>query len=346
MEISFSFIIPVLNRPDEIRELLLSMEQLDFKKPFEVVIIEDGSSISSRDVANCFSGNLNVSYYEKDNSGPGDSRNYGMQMAKGNYFLILDSDVILPPDYLKNVETELNRSFTHCFGGPDAAHESFSSVQKAINYAMTSFFTTGGIRGNKKTVDKFQPRSFNMGLSAEAFKTSGGFGNIHPGEDPDLALRLQKAGYDTRLFPEAEVFHKRRIDWVKFYRQVYKFGLVRPILNSWHPESNKITYWFPTLFSAGLVVAVILSFFEYMPFLCLYVAYFIVIFIDASVQNKSVGIGFKAVWATLIQFLGYGFGFCRSTCYIRLLNKNPREGFPKLFFKNARYSNSPHQDTI
>ncbi len=346
MEITFSFIIPVFNRPNEIRELLLSMEQLDFKKPFEVVIVEDGSSISSKDVVKCFSESLDISYYEKPNSGPGDSRNYGMEKAKGKYYLILDSDVILPSDYLKNVEAELTDNFTHCFGGPDAAHESFSSVQKAINYAMTSFFTTGGIRGKKNTVNKFQPRSFNMGLSAEAFKSSGGFGDIHPGEDPDLALRLQKAGYDTRLFPEAVVYHKRRIDWEKFYRQVYKFGLVRPILNGWHPESNKLTYWFPTLFSTGLMVALILGFLGYMPFLCLYAGYFIVIFIDAAGQNKNVGIGFMAVWATLIQFLGYGFGFCRSTCYLRLLNKNPRERFPKLFFKNARYSKSPHQDKI
>lgn len=185
-----------------------------------------------------------------------------------------------------------------------------------------------------------------MGISKEAFQKSGGFGDIHPGEDPDLALRLQKLGYKTRLFPEAVVFHKRRIDWKKFYQQVYKFGLVRPVLNAWHPESNKITYWFPTLFSGGLIVAIIFGFLGFKPFLYLYLGYFIFIFIDASVQNKNVRIGFMAVWATLVQFMGYGFGFCRSTCYIRLLNENPRERFPKLFFKNARYSQSPHQDKI
>lgn len=336
MSISFSFIIPVYNRPEEIRELLLSMEQLDFKDPFEVVIVEDGSSITSRDVVKCFSRSLEISYYEKVNTGPGDSRNYGMKKGKGNYFLILDSDVILPPDYLKNVAAELNNNFTHCFGGPDAAHESFSSVQKAINYAMTSLFTTGGIRGKKKAVGKFQPRSFNMGLSEKAFRKSGGFGDIHPGEDPDLALRLQKGHFDTRFFPDAVVFHKRRIDWEKFYRQVYKFGLVRPILNTWHPEANKITFWFPAIFSAGLLLAIILGSIGYMPFLYLFLGYFMFIFIDSAAQNKSLKIGFMTVWATLVQFLGYGFGFCRSTYYIRLRKDNPRKRFPKLFFKNAR----------
>lgn len=335
MSIKFSFIIPVYNRPEEIRELLQSMQQLDFKEPFEVVIVEDGSDINSKEVVESFSANLDISYYEKPNTGPGDSRNFGMERAKGNYFLILDSDVILPPDYLKNVARELQNRFTHCFGGPDAAHESFSSVQKAINYAMTSFFTTGGIRGRKNTVHKFQPRSFNMGISAEAFKKSGGFGDIHPGEDPDLALRLRKEGFETTLFPEAVVFHKRRIDWNKFYRQVYKFGLVRPILNSRHPESAKITYWFPSIFCAGLILAVSFGLFGFKPFLCLYLGYFIFILIDATVQNKSIRIGLMAAWATLIQFLGYGFGFCRSTYYIRLLKENPRNRFPKLFFKKC-----------
>lgn len=166
----------------------------------------------------------------------------------GDYYIILDSDCILPPGYLKAVDDSLGKEFVHCFGGPDAAHESFSVVQKAINYAMTSFLTTGGIRGNKKSVGKFQPRSFNMGISKEAFEATNGFGFIHPGEDPDLTFRIWKEGYQTKLIPEAYVFHKRRIDWKKFFTQVHKFGKVRPILNKWHPATAKITYWFPTMF--------------------------------------------------------------------------------------------------
>ncbi|WP_324719459.1 glycosyltransferase [Salinimicrobium sp. HB62] len=335
MELSFSFIIPVYNRPAEIRELLETMLHLTYDKAFEVVIVEDGSTISSEEVVKDFEGRLKICYFKKPNSGPGDSRNFGMRKASGNYFLILDSDVLLPPQYLAEVEEELNKAYVHCFGGPDAAHEDFSDLQKAINYAMTSFLTTGGIRGGKKRLGKFQPRSFNMGLSKKAFEVSGGFGRIHPGEDPDLALRLQKMQFTTRLFPEAFVFHKRRIDWRKFYQQVRKFGLVRPILNKWHPYSAKITYWFPTLFSIGLILAVVFAIFGGYWLLWLYGAYFFILFLHSLYLHKNFKIAVLSIGAALIQFLGYGFGFCKSTCYLRLLNKDPEERFPKLFFKHA-----------
>ncbi|HET8753419.1 MAG TPA: glycosyltransferase [Salinimicrobium sp.] len=334
MELNYSFIIPVYNRPEELRELLQSMQELDFDKSFEVVVVEDGSTESSMEVIAHFSQNLQISYFQTPNTGPGDSRNYGMQRAKGNYFLILDSDVILPPHYLSEVDDALAQEFIHCFGGPDAAHPNFSQVQKAINYSMTSSFTTGGIRGKKQMLGKFQPRSFNMGISKKAFEVSGGFGKIHPGEDPDLALRLEELGFDSRLFPEAFVYHKRRIDWDKFYEQVYKFGLARPILTSWHPHTEKITYWFPAVFSLGMLLAVFLLIFKLNFLVYAYIAYFVFIFLDASIRNGNARIGVFSVWASLIQFLGYGLGFCRSTYYIRILKENPERRFPKLFFKN------------
>lgn len=336
MELSFSFIIPVYNRPDEIRELLESMLRLQFFEDFEIVIVEDGSSLSCKNVVEDFENSLNISYFSKNNSGPGDSRNFGMKRAKGNYFLILDSDVILPPDYLEKVKGSLERSICHCFGGPDAAHPDFSDLQKAISYSMTSFFTTGGIRGGKKGVGKFQPRSFNMGLSKEAFEASGGFGRIHPGEDPDLALRLQKMDFETVLFPEVRVFHKRRLSWEKFYRQVYKFGLVRPILNRWHKGSGKITFWFPSVFILGFLVSIFLFFLEIKIFLLIYCIYFLLIILDASFRNRSISIGFMALWASLVQFSGYGFGFCRSTFYLGFLKKDPEKVFPQLFFSDDK----------
>src|SRR5690606_11130635 len=213
-----------------------------------------------KEVIERFNDRLDIAYYFKANSGPGDSRNYGMQKAKGNYFIILDSDCILPRDYLVSVTKSLSQEYTDCFGGPDAAHESFSTIQKAINYSMTSWLTTGGIRGKSGSVNKFQPRSFNMGLSKKAFIATGGFGKIHPGEDPDLTLRLWNAGFDTKLIPDAFVYHKRRISWEKFYMQINKFGMTRPILNLWHPESRKITYWFPSLFVFGFLIAVLFWF--------------------------------------------------------------------------------------
>lgn len=346
MEISYSFIIPVFNRPNEVRELLSSMRELKFERSFEVVIVEDGSTENSEKVVKEFSGVLNISYYQKPNSGPGDSRNYGMTRAQGNYFLILDSDVILPPYYLEEVDEALKGHFVHCFGGPDAAHGSFSTVQKAINYAMTSFLTTGGIRGGKQRVGKFQPRSFNMGLSKEAFANSGGYGGIHPGEDPDLALRLRKMGYETRLFSEAYVYHKRRIDWQKFFQQVYKFGLVRPILNEWHPESARITFWFPAVFMAGFVLSLLLLLFGVSHFLFLFVGYFLVIFFHSLFINNDVKIAAYSVWAVLVQFLGYGLGFCQSTYYLRILNETPKKRFPKLFFQDGKKTENLNQNTV
>lgn len=333
MSILFSIIVPVYNRPEEVRELLESLQAQNFTEDFEVVIVEDGSTESSEEIVNSFRENLQISYYFKENSGPGDSRNYGMQQAKGNYFIVLDSDCILPKQYLSEVDKELKKEFVHCFGGPDAADASFTTIQKAINYVMTSFLTTGGIRGGKKAVGKFQPRSFNMGISREAFEKAGGFGRIHPGEDPDLTFRIWKAGFDTRLFPAAFVYHKRRIDWNKFYIQVNKFGSVRPILNKWHPGTAKPTYWFPTLFMLGLVISVLVSVFGLWLPLLLYGLYFVLLFLDSLVKSKNLVVAVLSIFAALIQFTGYGIGFLKSTMLLNFSSKEPEELFPKLFFK-------------
>ena len=276
---------------------------------------------------------VNISYYVKPNSGPGDSRNYGMRKAKGQYFIILDSDCILPKEYLNEALRALNDDFVDCFGGPDAAHPSFSTIQKAINFSMTSFITTGGIRGGKNQVNTFQPRSFNMGISKACFVATQGFGKIHPGEDPDLSWRIKKAGFTTGFIADAAVFHKRRISWSKFRTQVTKFGLVRPILNTWHPESKKLTFWFPLLFISGMDIALILLLFKiWWPIAC-YGLYFAIILIDATIKNNSLKIGLMAVWATLLQFYSYGIAFMRSSWLVRFLRKDPQKVFPHLFFK-------------
>jgi len=331
-DIVFSFIIPVFDRPDEIKELLDSFSSFEGHHSFEIVIIEDGSNQTSESIVSSFNSQLDISYYYKANSGPGDSRNFGMQKAKGNYFIILDSDVILPPDYLTEVEKFLEKSYYECFGGPDAAHTSFTSLQKAINFAMTSFITTGGIRGGKQQVEDFQPRSFNMGLSKTAFLASGGFGKIHPGEDPDLSLRLHKLGFKTTLIENAFVYHKRRVSWSKFYKQVHKFGMVRPILNQWHPASKSLVYWFPAVFSMGLIVSIVLFVFSIKLPLYLYGSYFSLAFMIALISNKSITVAFQSLLAIGIQFFGYGYGFIKSTFNLVVLGKNPEEAFPQLFF--------------
>lgn len=328
-----SLIIPVFNRPDEVEELLESLTLQTFKEEYEIVIIEDGSSITCKDVVDAYSNRLSISYYFKPNSGPGDSRNYGMGIARGDYFIILDSDCIIPAHYLESVSKNLGLHYADCFGGPDAALDSFSDVQKAINFSMTSFLTTGGIRGKSEKIEKFQPRSFNMGLSKTAFEASGGFGHIHPGEDPDLSIRLWKLGYETRLFSDSFVYHKRRIDWEKFHRQVNKFGKARPILDLWHPEYKKITFLFPSLFILGLGFSLILLLIDvYFP-VYLYILYTILVLTVSSVQNKSLKIGLLSVAAVFTQFYGYGSGYLKSFIAVQVLKEDPKKAFPELFFK-------------
>lgn len=329
----FSIIIPVYNRPDEIKELLESLVISDYMEEYEIVIVEDGSSINCKQEVEEFKNRLTISYYYKENSGPGDSRNFGMKVAKGDYFIIFDSDCIIPKQYLSEVDKELTANYVDCFGGSDAALDSFSDIQKAINFAMTSFLTTGGIRGGSEKLNKFQPRSFNMGISKKAFEDSKGFGNIHPGEDPDLSIRLWKMGYQTRLLSNAFVYHKRRIDWDKFSIQVNKFGKARPILDSWYPEYSKLTFFFPTLFILGFAFSIFLALFGVWFPILFYAFYFLLILITATIKNNNLKIGFLSLIAVTKQFFGYGRGFLNSYVKVILLKQKPEIAFPELFFK-------------
>ncbi|MGC6284937.1 MAG: glycosyltransferase [Polaribacter sp.] len=311
MKLEFSIIIPVYNRPREIHELLDSIMVQDFEDDFEVLVVEDGSSQTSEEICNGFIDKINLKYFFKENTGAGKSRNYGMERASGNYFIILDSDVILPKTYLKSVKEQLTQKFTDAFGGPDAAHSSFSKLQKAINYSMTSFLTTGGIRGKKNGVGKFQLRSFNLGISQEAFKKTNGFSDMKIAEDIDLTFRLWEAGFETQLITDAFVYHKRRTSLLQFLKQTYQFGKARPKLNQKYPGSGKITFWFPSLFLIGFDISILLAFFGEFTGLGIYYLYFLVVFLDAAFVN-GIRVGILAIITTFTQFLGYGYGFLES----------------------------------
>ncbi|UYW01854.1 glycosyltransferase [Flavobacterium agricola] len=329
----FSIIIPIYNRPDEIDELLQTLTQQTYNQPFEIVVVEDGSSITCEHIIAKYQDKLNVSYFFKPNSGPGDSRNFGMQKAQGDYFIIFDSDCLIPEQYLAEVDAYLSQNFVHCFGGPDAAHNSFSDIQKAINHTMTSFLTTGGVRGGSEKIDKFQPRSFNMGISRQAFVATQGFGKVHPGEDPDLSIRLWNLGYDTALISNAYVYHKRRIDFKKFYKQVNKFGKARPILNFWYPKYKKLTYWFPVCYVFQFLLSLILTLLGVKLFLYINIFYLFLIAFQATISYKSLKIGFLTVLTTLIQFTGYALGFIKAYFKIFILKIEPKKALPDMFFK-------------
>jgi glycosyltransferase involved in cell wall biosynthesis len=314
---NYSIIVPVFNRPDEVDELLESLCSQTYKD-FEVVIVEDGSKITCKDVCDKYAGILDLHYYYKENSGPGQSRNYGVERARGEYVVIVDSDAVTPPGFLQAIDDELLRQPCDAWGGPDAAHESFTDIQKAISYAMTSFFTTGGIRGGKKQLDKFYPRSFNLGVRREAYIQLGGFSTTRfskmalYGEDIDFSIRIYKAGLSCRLFPEAWLWHKRRSDFRRFWRQVYNSGYARINLWRMYPEALKPVHALPSVFTIGCIGLLLLA-----PFTCglsllLLLLFCLLIFLDATFRNRSIKVGWLSVVATFIQLIGYGVGFIES----------------------------------
>lgn len=308
----YSIIVPVYNRPDEVDELLASLLHQE-EKDFEVIVVEDGSQVPCGDVCQRYAGQMELRYYEKPNSGPGQSRNYGAERAKGEYLLILDSDVVVPPGYLKAISEELERQPADAFGGPDCSHPSFTDIQKAISYSMTSFFTTGGIRGGKKKLDKFYPRSFNMGIRRDVYLRLGGFSRMRFGEDIDFSIRIFQAGCHCRLFPGAWVWHKRRTDFRKFWRQVFNSGIARINLYKKYPDSLKLVHLLPMVFTLGfaallLLALVLCALWPLLPLLL----YALLVFLDASVKEKSPKIGLLSIAAAFIQLTGYGCGFLQA----------------------------------
>ena len=344
----YSIIVPVFNRPDEVDELLESLLSQE-EKDFEVIIVEDGSKVPCKKVCDKYANRLDLHYYYKDNSGPGQSRNYGAERAKGDYLLILDSDVVLPKGYIRAVSEELNREPADAFGGPDCAHESFTDTQKAISYSMTSFFTTGGIRGGKKKLDKFYPRSFNMGIRHDVYQELGGFSKMRFGEDIDFSIRIFKAGKRCRLFPEAWVWHKRRTDFRKFWKQVYNSGIARINLYKKYPDSLKLVHLLPMAFTVGTtcllllilsglfllcipilnIIGSLLIMIGLMPLLL----YSIIICVDSTMQNNSLKIGLLSIAAAFIQLTGYGCGFISAWWKRCVCGMDEFSAYEKNFYK-------------
>lgn len=327
----YSLIIPVYNRPDEVDELLGSLTQQNFTN-YEVIVVEDGSDITCEHVVGKYTDRLDIKYFQKPNSGPGQTRNFGAERAEGEWLVILDSDVLVPEGYFAAIETFLADHSIDAFGGPDRAHQSFTDIQKAINYSMTSFFTTGGIRGKKQRLDKFYPRSFNMGIRREVYMALGGFGKMRFGEDVDFSLRIVEAGYKTALIEDAFVYHKRRTDLKKFWRQVYNSGIARINLQLLHPGSLKIVHTLPAVFTIGVVLLFLGG--AVFPWLwSLIVLWALLIFVDSSIMNNNLKIGVLSVAASFVQLTGYGCGFISAVWNRLILKRNEYSAYNKNFYK-------------
>lgn len=306
----FSVIVPVYNRIDEVRDLLQSLSVQD-NKNFELIIVEDGSSIPCKDVVEEYKGNVDVKYYFKENEGRSIARNYGLERATGDYFIFFDSDCVIPSDYFSKLSKALDLKPLDCFGGPDTAHESFSDTQKAINYSMTSFLTTGGIRGGKIQLEKFTPRTFNMGFSRKVYDKVGGFREMFS-EDIDMSTRIKQAGFSIGLIRETPVFHKRRVDFKKFLRQVYVFGMSRITLYLLYPGTLKLVHWLPALAVIGAVCLLLASVFLSPWFLVPLGLYLFAVWLSALMSTKSFKIACLSIPASIIQLGGYGCGFIKA----------------------------------
>lgn len=310
----FSIIIPLYNRPQEIDELLTTLTKQTYTQ-FEVLVIEDGSVNDAKPIVDKYANTLDVKYFFKPNEGQGFSRNYGFERAKGDYFVIFDSDCLIPEDYLEIVKDYLYEHKLDAYGGPDAAHQSFTPVQKAISYAMTSPFTTGGIRGNKKHIGQFHPRSFNMGVSREVWEKVGGFILTRLGEDIEYSIRIHEHGFKTGLIPAARVFHKRRTSFSQFYKQLHFFGRARINIYKHFPSELKLVHFFPAAFTCGVIFTVLINIFYWpLAFICNFVmlVYFMLIFFHSWQVNKSLKVAFLSIIAAFIQLTAYGLGFIQD----------------------------------
>ena len=336
----YSVIVPVYNRPNECEELLESLTH-QTQRDFEVIIVEDGSSVPCREVVERYADKLAVHYYDKPNSGPGQTRNYGVERANGEYVIILDSDVVLPEGYFAAIDAELAANPCDAFGGPDRAHESFSTTQKAINYAMTSFFTTGGIRGGKAKLDKFYPRSFNMGVRREVYQALEGFSAMRFGEDIDFSTRIFKSGYRCRLFPEAWVYHKRRTDLKKFFKQVHNSGIARIHLSHRHPGTHKLVHLLPAVFTLGVAFLLVLALLslcfgcEIGTFVSLspLLLFALLIGVDATRQSCSLAVGVTTIAAAFVQLTGYGTGYLSAWWRCNVRGEGEFEAFSQTFYQ-------------
>ncbi|MCS6822426.1 MAG: glycosyltransferase [Microscillaceae bacterium] len=307
----FSIIIPVYNRPDEVRELLESLVRQTYKN-FEVLVIEDGSTEKCDKIVQEFENRLDIHYFYKANTGQGFSRNYGFERAKGDYFIVFDSDCLVPEEYLQTVYKHLQANWLDAYGGPDRAADNFTPIQKAISYAMTSLFSTGGIRGNKKAVTQFHPRSFNMGISREVFQKTKGYIITRMGEDIELSIRIQQQGFKVGLIPEAYVYHKRRTNFEQFFKQLHFFGRARINVGRFFPQEVKLAHYFPAVFTLFCALLPLIWFVDVQlawvqTIILLF--YITLLFADAVAKHKHIGISLLSVVAVFVQLWGYGIGF-------------------------------------
>lgn len=328
----FSIIIPVYNRPEEVVELLDSLTMQSLHNEMEVIVVEDGSTITCENEIEPYKNQLDLKYIKQENMGPGGARNTGARTAVGEYLIFFDSDCVLPSDYLQRAMDHLRRDPLGCFGGPDKAHKFFSETQKAISYSMTSFLTTGGIRGSQVKVDKFYPRSFNLGVLKVLFEEVGGFSDMRYGEDIDFSMKVLEAGHRIGLVSETFVYHKRRTNFKSFFKQVFSSGSARIQIAARHKGALQLVHILPTLFLLGIPMSIVFGILVHKAFFYIYPVYFLLVFILSWISTGRVLVALLSIVASFIQLTGYGMGFLTGL-WMKYVKKDPKyEAFKQTFY--------------
>ena len=339
----YSIIIPSFNRADELSELLKSFEQLDFPKDaYEVIIADDGSTDTTAELVKKFQDkkSFTLTYCSQQNKGLGAARNLGMENAAGDFFVFVDSDVTVPPHWLNEIDLGLSREKADAFGGPDTYLDSFPALLKAINYSMTSFITTGGLRGKKgRKLAKFYPRSFNMGLSRKLQEKIGGFGNLRHGQDIEYSSRIIRSGAKVFFAEKAFVFHKRRTNLRRFLRQVFNWGIARINLYQIDPSMFEPLHAAP---AAALILVLTVSaaavfspLFFWLFKIGLVSGLLVLLFsmADAAIKYKQLKPSFYLPLVIPIQVFAYGAGFIYNFIRRAVFKKDVKTGFKKNYYK-------------
>ena len=336
----FSLIIPTYNRLNELQELIPTIEQQEYDlTSIELVIVDDGSTDGTSAYINSYKSDLKITYVKQQNQGPGPARNIGMSLATGAYFIFVDSDCLLPPQYFSELAAGITAEGYEAFGGPDTYHPSFSPLLKAINYAMTSFIGTGGTRGSKKSIAKFYPRSFNMGISRTVYDIIGGFGSMRHGQDMDYSARIYQAGFQVGLISDAFVYHKRRTSLWRFFKQIHNWGVTRINLAGLHPNMLKPIHLAPAfILIAGLLILLSAPFwlwgFALLKFGLLgLVALMIFISIQSFLEYRSVQVALLSILTLFIQVFAYAVGSLNGIWQKWILRKPIAIGITKNYYK-------------
>ncbi len=339
-DIFISVITPSYNRASELEHLMrsISAQSIDHNL-FELIISDDGSTDDTEALINSWQekASFSIKYISQENKGPGAARNHGLEKSIGELILFIDSDCEAHPKWIETIVDEYHKSEFDACGGPDGGKKDFTLLQKAIDYSMTSFFTTGGMRGHsEKMISKFYPRTHNMGVKRDKYEAVGGFGNLRHGQDIEFSHRIRTSGGKIRFIKNALVYHRRRTSLRQFIKQVFNWGVARINLGKIDTAMLEPVHFLPSL-SILLSLFIILIIYQLdwgiSEIFLLFFSPLSIICLLGALNKKDLRVFPILLLVIPIQIFGYGLGFLQA--YIRrfIFNEAELVGFKKNYYK-------------